>query len=260
MTTASPPPSADLVVAFTVSGLREKYLKKALESWAKARGIESVLLLFSCEPQPTFPLGEFEGWARRSFARVVVVQNDKVYGCLNNTRAAFSRAFDHGARLAVMAEEDLVVSAGVLEYLSWAALEYEQDSGVAAVCAHVKESKSKDDSAVVRAPWFNPLVCGTWRDRWENMIAPTWRAWEEGMHGNQAWDNNLRQVLRHAGKVSIFPARSRVTHIGETSTIYGSPVVSEFMFRESISGCFSTDHRADSFREVPFESVPSLLV
>lgn len=253
-------PGPDLVIAFTVSGLREQYLRKSLESWLKVRGIKDAGVVFCVEPRSSFPVDEFRAWAGRSFPVSTVRVNNAVLGCLNNTREAFTQAFRHGARLAVMAEEDLVVSADVLEYLSWAAQEYEQDTAVAAVCAHVRLSESRDDGIVTRAPWFNPLVCGTWRDRWEGLIEPSWRPWAEGMEGNQAWDNNLRQVLRAAGKVSIFPARSRVTHIGETSTIYGSQIISEFMFKESISGCFSPDHQPGAFREVPFADVPGLLV
>jgi hypothetical protein len=251
---------ADIAVAFTVSGWREKYLRQSLESWSKARGISEVQVVLCVEPAPSFPVGEFTAWVMRTFREPYVQVNSERLGCLRNTRQAFRMAFQTGASFGVMAEEDLVVSAGVVEYLTWAAEEYQQAPEVAAVCAHVRDSKSRDDGAVVRVPWFNPLVCGTWKDRWEDLLDPAWGPWEAGVDGNQAWDNHLRQVLRGSKKQSIFPARSRVTHIGETSTIYGSPVVSEFMFKESISACFSSDHRTAAFREVPFESVPGLLV
>lgn len=251
---------SEVVVAFTVSGLREKYLRRALDSWAQVRGIANVQLVFCIEPAHTFPFGEFTGWAMRIFREPLVRQNTEQLGCLRNTRQAFSTAFAAGARLAVLAEEDLVVSADVLEYLNWAMGEYEQDPEIAAVCAHARESKSRDEEAVVRVPWFNPLVCGTWKDRWENVIEPSWGAWDEGVEGNQAWDNNLRIVLRQAGYKCVFPAMSRVLHVGETSTIYGSAVVGEYMYAQSISTCFRPDHHPAVHREVPFASVPGLLV
>jgi len=250
----------DIAVAFTVSGWREKYLRQSLDSWSKARGIADVQLVFCVEPDPAFPAGEFTTWVRRTFREPFVQVNEHRLGCLRNTRQAFRMAFRSGASFGVMAEEDLVVSAGVVEYLAWAAREYQQDPEIAAVCAHVRDSRSRDDSIVVRVPWFNPLVCGTWKDRWEELIDPSWAPWEAGVTGNEAWDNNLRMVLRNAGKQSIFPVCSRVRHVGETSTIYGSPVVSEFMYKESVSACFSPDHHASGFREVPFAEVPGLLV
>lgn len=251
---------SEIVIAFTVSGLREKYLRQALDSWSKARGIQDASLVFCVEPADTFPADDFEAWAHRTFREALVLRNVRRLGCLLNTKQAFGSAFAVGARLAVMAEEDLVVSADVLEYLSWAMTEYEHDEQVAAVCAHVRESKGRDSGAVVRVPWFNPLVCGTWKDRWENLIEPTWGRWSEGVPDNQAWDNNLRIVLRQADRQCIFPGQSRVLHIGETSTIYGTLAVSEYMYRQSISSCFSPDHQVSQFCEVPFASVPDLLV
>lgn len=251
---------AGVVVAFTVSGLREKYLRRALDSWAAVRGIREAQLVFCVEPAPSFHFGEFTNWAMSTFREPLVYQNADQLGCLRNTRQAFGSAFAIGARLAVMAEEDLVVSADVLEYLTWAMETYEQDQEIAAVCAHARESKSRDEEAVTRVPWFNPLVCGTWKDRWENLIEPSWGAWEEGVDGNQAWDNNLRIVLRQAGRSCVFPAVSRVLHVGETSTIYGSVVVGDYMYAQSVSTCFKPDHHPSAFREVPFAEVPGLLV
>lgn len=250
----------EIAVAFTVSAQREKYLRRALDSWAKVRGINDAQLIFCVEPVSSFPFGPFCAWVMRTFREPLVVRNAEPLGCLRNTRQAFRSAFGTGARLGVLAEEDLVVSAGVLEYLAWAMEAYEHDQEIAAVCAHARESQSRDAGAVVRVPWFNPLVCGTWKDRWEDVIDPSWGAWDEGMEGNQAWDNNLRIVLRQAGQKCIFPAQSRVLHIGETSTIYGSAVVSEYMYAQSVSVCFKPDHHAPVFREVPFDSVPGLMV
>jgi hypothetical protein len=249
----------EVVIAFTVSGQRENYLKRALESWSKVRGIESAGLVFCVEPARSFPLDDFRRWVSGTFPVAAVRPNPRVYGCLRNTKQAFDSAFHMGARLAVMAEEDLVVAADILEYLTWAAVQYEQDQSVTAVCCHVKESESRDDSLVVKVPWFNPLVCATWKDRWEGLWRPSWRPWEGGLDQNQAWDNNLRLVLARAKKTSVFPVQSRVMHIGEISTIY-APAIAEFMYKASVSDCFSRDYHVPGFREVPFAEVPGLLV
>lgn len=249
----------EICVAFTVSGQREEYLKRALDSWARVRGVGQAGLVFCVEPVSTFPVRPFTEWTSRTFPGSQVLVNPEVYGCLKNTKQAFDAAFHMGARLAVMAEEDLVVAADILEYLSWATAAYESDPEVAAVCCHVKESKGTDPGQVVKVPWFNPLVCGTWKDRWQQYLRPAWKPWEGGLNGNQAWDNNLRIVLGQQQKKSVFPALSRVIHVGEISTIY-APSIAEFMYSASISSCFAPDRAPVQFREVPFTEVPGLLV
>ena len=59
------------VIAFTVSGLRQKYLREALGTWGRARGIEDWHLLFSLEPcRTTFPVPELlPGEARLRLGR-----------------------------------------------------------------------------------------------------------------------------------------------------------------------------------------------
>jgi len=249
----------EIVVAFTVSGQRQKYLRQALDSWAKVRGIGRAQLVFCVEPSSSFPVAEFTSWAEAQFPGSLVIPNPEVLGIVKNTAQAFEAAFHLGARLGVMAEEDLVVSTDILDYLHWAAETYQDDSQVAAVCSHVKASKGGDPHHAVRVPWFNPLVCGTWKDRWENVWKPGWRNWEAGAPDNSAWDNNLRNVIGAAAKVSVFPALSRVLHVGEFSTTYG-PTLSEFMYKDSVSSCFSPDYHARAFREVPFGQVPGLVV
>lgn len=249
----------EIVVSFTVSGQRQKYLRKALDSWKKVRGIGAVQVVFCCEPAPSFPVAEFAAWAGTAFPGAVVLPNPTVFGIVKNTMQAFDVAFHLGATLGVMAEEDLVVSADIVDYLAWAAHTYQEDQQVAAVCSHVKSSESRDPAAAVRVPWFNPLVCGTWKDRWEKVWKPGWRNWEEGVPDNTAWDNNLRNVLGSAAKVSIFPTVSRVLHIGELSTTYG-PALSDFMYKDSVSSCFAPDWAAPVSREVAFDTVPGLVV
>lgn len=249
----------EIVIAFTVSGQREKYLKKALESWSKVHGIASAQLIFCVEPAPAFPLSDFTSWTAKAFPGSVVVANPSVFGIVKNTKQAFESAFYLGARLAVLAEEDLVVSADVLSYLHWAMVEYERDQSVAAICAHVKESQLKDPSLACRVPWFNPLVCATWKDRWESLMAPGWKAWQDGVPDNTAWDHNLRQLLGAAAKTCVFPVQSRVLHIGEISTTYGASL-SEYMYRDSVSGCFAPDHPSGAYREVAYTEVPGFVV
>jgi hypothetical protein len=253
----------EFAVAFTVSGQREKYLRQALDSWTRVRGVDDWHLVFCVEPAPRFPVRDFSWWAADQFHSVSVVANPRVLGCLANTRQAFEAGFSAGARFTVMAEEDLEVASDTLEYFAWAEEAYRDDQGVMAVCGHAKAAAWPAPAAdVVRASWFSPLVCGTWAGRWESFIRPRWKGhtgsvWD-GLD-SQAWDTSLRWEIREAGRSSIFPVRSRALHIGEFST-WLAPAVAEYLYADTQSTCFSADNLPQSYREVAFDSVPGLLV
>ena len=146
------------VVAFTVSGLREKYLRESLDSWAEVRGRDTWTFLFCLEPcDLVFPVEAFWGWARDVFPGCHLLKNGRRLGCMRNTRRAMDFAFgDLGAGFAVLAEEDVRVSPDVLEYFTWASAAYQGDGNLAAVCAHAKTSENTDLSAATRVPWFSP--------------------------------------------------------------------------------------------------------
>jgi hypothetical protein len=253
---------AELVIAFTVSGQREKYLRQSLDSWAKVRGVQDAHLLFCIEPG-NFPVKEFDGWAHRVFNNVGIVVNSSVLNTVANTRNGIDLAFEYGARFAVIAEEDIEVATDTLEYFSWAAGTYVGSPEVIAVSAHCKASSSADTSAVVRASWFSPLISGTWKDRWEGYIRPEFKGWADPQWGDpsrsQAWDTNLRAQVQRDGRFCLFPTWSRANHIGEYST-WLLPVLAEKLFRDSQSDCFSASYPPMSYHEVPFDSVPGLLV
>lgn len=246
------------VIAFTVSGHRQKYLRQSLGSWAQVRGIGDWHLLFSLEPcRQYFPIPDFTQWLHRVFGPAVSVHvHDERQGCLKNTRAAMSAAFGMGAEFAVLAEEDVRVSLDTLEYLTWARDTYRDQAQVQTVCCHVKESDSADQAAVVRVPWFAPLIWGTWKDRWQDFILPTWGCAQGNLEG---WDNNLREHINKKELHSIFPVRSRALHIGQFSSLTPG-VLAEVFYEQSLSHCFSPGYEKQEYREVPFNSVPGLSV
>jgi hypothetical protein len=245
------------VIAFTVTGLRQEYLRKSLDSWARARGVEDWAFVFCLEPcRDTFPVEAFESWARGVFPEVMVYENTRRLGCSANTRQAMGLAFKLGADFAVLAEEDVIVATDVLEYFAWARREYIGHPQVAVACAHTRCSKGEDLAAATLAPWFSPLVWGTWPGLWDSFIRPSWG----GIPSNpEAWDANLRVVLGQAGRQCVFPARSRALHIGEQSTFVMGRIA-EHMYQLSISDCFEPEVPPQDYREVPFVSVPELLV
>jgi hypothetical protein len=246
-----------VIVAFTVSCLRQQYLRAALESWAKVRGVREATMLFALEPPANnFPAAEFAAFAARSFPGSSVHVADERLGCLRNTRRAAELALER-EDFAVVAEEDLEVADDTLEYLAWARDAYAQDKDVAAVCAHTRASRLKDPAVVARAPWFSPLVWGTWRDRWENVIAPHWGP---GDHGNpESWDLNLMLQVKNSGLASVFPARSRVMHCGLASTQTSWPL-SEYFYAQHRSGCYTSRYGPQDYREIVFPCEPGVLV
>jgi hypothetical protein len=237
-----------LTIAFTVSCLREKYLRQALDSWAHVRGIQDAHLLFCLEPRPPrspFPVAEFREFLRRSFRSAEVVVNAERLGCFLNTQYAMTLAFAEGPDFAVLAEEDMVVSTDVLEYFTWAQ-RYAADPVVQAVCSHVFVSAARADQAV-RTSWFSPLVWGTWPDRWASYISPGWG----GVPGNpDAWDAGLRSRICEDRKACVFPALSRSQHIGRVSTLTPGALAQHF-YTASLSQCFSADYAPQEYRESP---------
>ena len=247
----------DQVIAFTVSGLRQKYLREALDSWSQARGIGDWHLLFALEPcRVNFPIAEFTQWAHRSFASAEVVVADTRLGCLRNTRRAMSLAFAAGAEFAVLAEEDLLVSTDVLEYFGHCRDTYSAQENVTVVCGHSLRAETGGPADVVRSSWFNPLVWGTWKDRWEGFIDPSWGPFQGNM---ESWDNNLRVQVSSAGREAVFPVQSRSLHIGQASTLTGMPL-SEYFYKGALSSSFRQERPPQDYREVPFAAVPGLVV
>jgi hypothetical protein len=181
---------------------------------------------------------------------------DQHLGCLRNTRRAMRLAFASGAEFAICAEEDLLVSTDVLEYVSWARAAYGNEEKMTAVCAHSLRTEHGGTADVVRSTWFNPLVWGTWKDRWEDFIDPGWGP----LDGNsESWDNNLRVQVNTAGRESVFPVRSRSLHIGQTSSITPG-LLSEYFYRGALSSSFTEDRPPQQYREIPFSAKLGLLV
>lgn len=236
-----------LVVAFTVSGIRPRYLRAALESWYLARGVQEVRLLARHEPVPPLHYADLENGMKAAFADCSVVHNPEHLGCAGNTRRVLADAFRDGADFAILAEEDMVVASDVLEYFTWAAETYRDDHQVATVSGHAFSCKKPAHDAVVRRRWFNPQLWGTWKHEWETFVSHEWR----GISGNEeAWDANLRQRFADTGMQSVFPLVSRVQHIGEVSTLTRPPLAEHF-YQQFRSQCFEPAIPPQEYREVP---------
>lgn len=238
-----------IAVAFTVSCQRPDYLKQALVSWCEVRGTGQAQFIFCLEPGTSFPVSDFTKWAAGQFPHCIVEVNKARRGCMGNTRRALERSFETGAEFAIVAEEDVQVSSDILEYFSWAQKQYLDDQDTVAVCAHSKSAAAAESASVVRAPWFNPLIWGTWPDKWQEFILPRWESWAEH---SQAWDGYLKQAVAENGKYSIHPVRSRSRHFGRTSTLVPWAFQDNF-YERALSTSFSRDYPPQEYQETSFE-------
>jgi hypothetical protein len=145
--------------------------------------------------------------------------NRRRLGVLVNPVEAGGRQLraDPGISFLVMAEEDVLVSDDVLGFMSWANRYLAPMSRVVCACADSRAPAGADPAEVVLGRSFCSLVWGTWRDRWFDVIEPTWdRDYSRG-----GWDCNLRNnVLSERRLLAAWPAASRSRHIGELQGVH----------------------------------------
>lgn len=205
-------------IFFTIYN-RPEYLAPVLDSWSRVRGLDEWDVQFRFEPSNR--LRECSDLVEKfisetGLSRVERVVNTERLGVLYCPWVGFEDCFERH-NFVVRAEDDLVVSDDILEFFSWADHTYRHDLDVATICAH--GGASDDLAAVHRGPGFSPWVWGTWRDRWESLIGPTWDrnySTYNGTPGHQAgwdWNLNTRIFPRH-NKVVVGPNTSRVDNIG----------------------------------------------
>lgn len=234
-----------LAVTFTVND-RPRYFEQVLESWAAARGKEDVSFFFSCEPF-NYEDGTHRGtcvdmaekWIKDNGVVGRAYCNSKRFGVLHNPYIALQRAFLPRIDYAILAEDDLLVSDDILEYHKWAAETYRDDEELAMACSFSPfDAAPTLTSAIARVPNFACVwLWGTWKDRWEQYIGPTWDhdySTGEDSTGPGGWDWHLnKRVLPSLGKKSLQPLVSRVENIGELGThnVYMMPVVPAPAFR-----------------------------
>jgi hypothetical protein len=224
---------------------RPHYLKEALESWKKVRGIEDWRIYAQIEPNDFAEEQRSMIYeAFRDHPSIEVLINPQVYGVLHNPWVGFERLFmAWNYDFVVRAEDDLIVSADILEYFEWAAETFQNEEQVATVNAFTYEQGPSHE--VILSEDFSPLVWGTWQDRWEGFLGPTWDhdySTFNGQPGNQAgWDWNINTRLFPAHQLTaVTPRASRVHNIG----VWGVHSLPE-NYRTSAS--FQDDHGSPGF-------------
>lgn len=230
-----------MIVAFTVNN-RPQYLRETLESWSKVRGIGRHTLIFCCEPG----CPEAVALCRSvDFAATHVSVNQRRLGVLANPRRAFDLAFDVGiAPFGVLAEEDLIVSPDVLEYLEWCQ-RYQDDPDVLGVTTYQHDEQPGGLSGVGPADWsrddrWHFWVCGTWRDRWYRLLRDSWdTTYAENGGGpyQRGWDWKIRNTLVIGrGMQMIAPSLCRSQHIGKFGGAHCQPYDFDRLLSPSFAG------------------------
>lgn len=204
---------------------RIPYLQQTLASWEDVDGQEDWDFIASVEPSPVQQqvVEEFEEFfSKTNFNLAEVRVNEKLEGVLHHPWMCFEGLFGFGRYdFVVRAEDDLVVSNDILEFFSWAAHNYQGDPQVATV--HAYSSDDGPINAVRKSEAFSPWLWGTWRNRWRDLIGPTWDhdySTYNGFPGNQSgWDWNLNtRIFPQYDLRSIVPVTSRANNIG----VYGT--------------------------------------
>lgn len=202
---------------------RPHYLEDTLKSWKEVRGLIDWDIYVQIEPND-FAEEQAE-MVRKAFhdhPNVEIVINPQVYGVLHNPWVGFERLFSaKNYDFVVRAEDDLVVSADILQWFDWVADTYKNDARIAT--AHAFTHDGGDPASVQLSTVFSPWVFGTWQDRWQGLIGPTWdhdySTYNDFPGYQSGWDWNLNTRIFPQHKLrSAVPTGSRVHNIGYLGT------------------------------------------
>ena len=209
---------------------RPRYLAPVLGSWAGVRGLDGWHLRVAVEPSPV--VDEVVGLVRSFVDRTghgdtEVVVNGTRLGVLENPYVHLDALFGAGHGFVVRAEDDLLVADDVLELFAHVAATYADDPGVATAHAFSRRPAGGPADGLERAPEFCPWVFGTWRDRWQGLVGPTWdrdySTWNVSPGFETGWDWNLNtRVFPAHGLQAVAPLVSRVQNIGAVGE-HGTP-------------------------------------
>lgn len=202
-------------VVFTICD-RVEYLTETLKSWANVRGIEDWKFEFYVEPTPATErmLEVIVDWHKETGHPFTEARlNERRMGVLSNPHRAYMESFRNGSEFTMLAEEDVLVSTDILEYLEWCDRKWRSDPTVMGVACHTHADGPNEDVYV--STDFSPLGWGTWPDRWKEFDS-TWDHDYSSGHGNlSGWDWNIKYRVLGDRKFA-FPRTSRTVHIGRS--------------------------------------------
>ena len=227
---------------------RPDYLERTLASWARVRGVGRlgglVVALGPSEHQ------DAQAEVIKHAVHAMGLEDGRA--CVHpDSQAAVASPGMHRAlgealtwvrdeltpRAVICAEEDIVVSSDVLEYMIWALNRFEDQPLVATVCAHDRGGQGWDipgigdlgldasQDEVALADYFNPWVWSTWTGPKLDLLLGTWD-WDatSGPSPNQrGYDWEILRQIHQRGLLSVVPRASRSQNIGRDGGYYARP-------------------------------------
>lgn len=206
---------------------RPGYLKEVLESWRYVDQLADWDVIFSIDPSDATEtvVRMVKDFASEVETYVDVMVHPTKLGVLHHPWVALDALFSEGYDFVVRTEDDLVVSTDVLRYFAWGDRNYSRDKRVATINAWSKEGG--DPAETVAQVTFNSWGWGTWRDRWEEVLSPTWdhdySTYNERPGFQAGFDWNLdTRIFPQRHLYSVAPRLTRIRNIGEWG-VHGKP-------------------------------------
>lgn len=232
---------------------RPAYFAPVLRAWAGVRGLERWNPVVYVEPSRE----QAEVFAIAAAHEIGASLNPVRYGVLEHPWRILEHLLGHEeSDFVIIAEDDVLVADDILDYFGWAAERFAGER-VLAVCASsfAGACPPGQEHRVVLGDRFTPMVWGTWRDRWEQVLRESWdHDYSSGTPGapQSGWDWNLNlRVIPAGGWLCAQPVSSRTDHIGRTG-IHTTAV----SFPGSVSATFTPHYPPGRFHTVA-ESVPA---
>ena len=249
---------------------RPYYLQESLASWANVQEIREVRRFI-------IGLGEHErkpdnlrviAETERLMGRPIEILEDSARATASPAmhrpmgEAANHAWADQEVGWVILAEEDGPVSDDVLRYQSWARDTFEHNPKALLVCSHNipwvegadgivdgyslapsdkvphPPDEGDEDQTIVRLKQgFDSRTWGTWRDRWEQILEPTWD-WEcdSGGPTSSGIDWNIAtRVMPQGGYYAVVPDAARSVNIGRDEGVYMDASSKPVGWRSSLS-------------------------
>jgi hypothetical protein len=235
---------------------RPYYLKQTLASWAAADGIKDIrsfIVGLGEHPRKGENLAVIAE-AEQAMGRPIWILEDsdraKASPAMHRPMAEACNAAwgSHvegvpDAGWVILSEEDNTVADDVLHYNSWCRDTFQDRKDVLLVCSHdipwvegwfgpapaEREPLRADgdpNPEIVRLKLgFDSHAWGTWRDRWEQILEPTWDyECNSGGPDNSGCDWNIAtRVMPNGGYLAACPDASRSCNIGRDEGVYMRP-------------------------------------
>lgn len=127
-----------------------------------------------------------------------------------NLPLVVDRAFNTGADIVTILEDDILLSPDALDLVRWWGLKTELHATTLALCLFNDSFTTERAGDVERYKHFCPWGWACTRQQWTSILKPNWNRNPRG------WDFSVVEMCEHYGRETVRPVVSRSKHIGET--------------------------------------------